>query len=88
MSVSEGVSVYLATDGTRPKEITRTHVTSSDGVMGQLLLHCPVQVLQEENNNDNNYVKTSQNVVDLSTSLERSYKELLNELISFEICHS
>ena len=25
---------------------------------------------------------------DLSTSLERPYKELLNALISFEICHS
>ena len=35
------------------------------------------------------YVKTepSQNQ-DLSTSLERTYKELLNALISFEIHHS
>ncbi len=32
-------------------------------------------------------IEPSQNQ-DLSTSLERSYKELLNALISFEICHS
>ena len=37
---------YGAADGTRAKEITGAGVAARDGVVGQLLLHCPVHVLE------------------------------------------
>ena len=36
-----------AADGARSHEVTRVDVTASDGVVGQLLLGCPIQVLQQ-----------------------------------------
>ena len=39
------VCVHLATDGPGSTEVTRVHVTASDAVMSQLLLHGPVQIL-------------------------------------------